>query len=156
MVYSISVAVDSPLRSAIALAEIWESRYLSLVPLPNSYLVLPTNDLGTAVEVHPKNTELCVSESEIAGDFFRSQFATEPMQIRGSIAVAASREAIEQIAAREQWQTQTCRFGLFEVVELWIDREFMLELLPESQGSLSFFAKAAAQASIKIPAEMLN
>lgn len=126
MVYSISVAVDSPLRTAIALAEIWKSRYLSLVPLSNSYIVLPANDLGTAVEVHPKNTELYVSESKIASDFFRSQFATEPMRIRGAIAVAASREAaseadpyrIEQIAAREQWQTQTYRFGLFEVVEL--------------------------------------
>lgn len=156
MVYSISVAVDIPLRTAIALAEIWKSRYLPLVPLPNSYLVLPTNDLGTAVEIHPKNTELCVSESEIASDFFRSQFATEPMRIRGAIAVAALREAIEQIAAREQWKTQSHRFGLFEVVELWIDHKFMLELLPGSRSSTSFLIKNATSASTKVPAEMLN
>jgi hypothetical protein len=147
MSHRISIAVDNPLRVAIALAEIWGGGSVPLAFLPNSYAVLSSVDYGTAIEIYPTNTECCVIESAAAQKFFDALFSDQSSTTYSAISVAASREKIEQIAVRERWQTRFFCFGSFEVVELRVENKFVLNLLPCSRKSAPFVAKKAMPTS---------
>ena len=48
---------------------------------------------------------------------------------RAALSVAMSQEAIKAIGAREGWLVRWCDRGPFQVMELWIESNFLLELL---------------------------
>lgn len=131
----ISISVGNPLRVAIALAEIWGGYCLPLYPLPNSYAVLASIEYGATVEIYPTDTEFCVTASEAALEFFNTMLFAQPLKTCGAIAVATTHDDIERVAARERWRTRSYRFGLFEIVEVWVENQFVLALLPKGKAS---------------------
>lgn len=132
MIYRISISVNHPLPTAIALAEIWGSTYFALPPLPNSYAVLPAGDCGTAIEIYPIDTEVCITDAEMAAELFDALFK-RPTTLCGAVSVAATSAEIRRIANCKGWQVRSERFGLFEIVELWVENRCLLELLPRTQ-----------------------
>jgi hypothetical protein len=47
-----------------------------------------------------------------------------------ALSVAAEAETVEAIAQREGWQCFRCDRGRFHVIEVWVENESMVEILP--------------------------
>ena len=68
---------------------------------------------------------------EVGGSFIK-----RPGSKRGygathfALSVATAAEAIERIARREGWNCFQCNRGPFHVIEVWVENETMVEILP--------------------------
>ena len=47
-----------------------------------------------------------------------------------ALSVATEADAVEAIAQREGWQCFQCNRGPFHVIEVWVENETMVEILP--------------------------
>jgi hypothetical protein len=64
--------------------------------------------------------------------------------IHAALSVPVSRETIEAVGTREGWLVRQCDRGPFQVIEVWVENSFMLELLTpkicrmSSKAAMSF------------------
>lgn len=135
MTYSIAISVKDPTRVTKALVEIWQGRTIPLPLLPNSYIVMAQNDQGTPIEVYPSEIEYVLSENDEAVEFFYDLLANRFTGTYDAIPVPASQQEIEQIAAREGWRVVSYSRGMTKGIELWIENQILLVLLPERTQS---------------------
>lgn len=140
MIHHISIAVNHPLHVGQVLAEIFQGQCFLFPPCPESYIVLVDDGAGSAIELYPADIQL-IPESAAVG------FSTENMtqtftSVHAAVSVPLSQTQIEAIGNREGWLVRLCDRGFFQVVELWVENRFMLELLtPEMAQAYSGFAK---------------
>jgi hypothetical protein len=140
MIHHISLAVHNPLHAAEVLAEIWHGKAVPFSPHPGSYIVVTLDACGTAIEFLPKNTVLTpglddqpIQFSNLITDF-NTDFKANAIgytATHANIAVPSSEAEIYSIAQREGWRSLRCkREDFFELIELWIENEVLIELLP--------------------------
>lgn len=182
MINHISIAVNEPERVANALAEIWDGMVFPFPPAPGSFFVLANDGRGTAVEITPAGTVLVPGEGlpdendldavteEFEAKFVQSDFRPTYVATHLNISTKKSIEEIREIARREGWRVLVCNRGegLFQLVEVWIENTFMLEVMTPEQTARyveitdpEFMAKAFAGAfdahiAAKRPSENLN
>lgn len=167
MINHISIGVNEPEKVAGVIAEFWNGVVLPFPPAPNSFLVLANDGRGTGVEVTPINTILVPGEGlppesdtavpteEYEAKFVTSDFVPRYVPTHLNINTHLSIGEIKAIAKREGWRTLVCNRGegLFQLVEVWIEDRFMLEVMTPEQTeryieitSPEFIAKAFADA----------
>jgi hypothetical protein len=167
MINHISIAVNEPERVANALAEIWDGMVFPFPPAPGSFFVLANDGRGTAVEITPAGTVLVPGEGlpdendldavteEFEAKFVQSDFRPTYVATHLNISTKKSIEEIREIARREGWRVLVCNRGegLFQLVEMWIENTFMLEVMTPEQTARyveitdpEFMAKAFAGA----------
>lgn len=180
MINHISIAVEDPTRTANFLAEIWDGIAFPFPPVDGGYFVIANDGKGTAVEVLPANTILVPGEgmpdeSDFSietltetneGQFVKSERAPDFGPVHLNITTHLSIEKIRAIADREGWRNLVCNRdrGLFQLVEVWVDNRFMLEVMTEDQTARyreitdpSFIATAFADfLAPKPPAEAVS
>ena len=182
MINHISIAVNEPERVAKVLAEIWDGMVFPFPPAPNSFFVLANDGRGTAVEVTPAGTVLVPGEGlpdeydieapteEFESKFVQSEFKPTYVATHLNINTKKSIGEIREIAKREGWRVLVCNRGegLFQLVEVWIENTFMLEVMTPEQTaryveitSPEFIAKAFegafdAHIAANRPSETLN
>ena len=163
MINHISIAVNEPERVANVLAEIWDGMVFPFPPAPNSFFVIANDGRGTAVEVTPAGTVLVPGEGmpdendteaateEFEGKFVQSEFRPTYVATHLNINTKKSIDEIREIAKREGWRVLVCNRGegLFQLVEVWLENTFMLEVMTPEQTaryveitSPEFIAKA--------------
>jgi hypothetical protein len=130
MIHHLSIGAREPERVAGVFAELFEGMCIPFPPIPGGYLAVAADGHGTGVEVYPDDTAIrpggpagaaCGRTGQPAG-FWAVHFA---------LSVDCGLDRIEAIARREGWDCHVCsRGGDFDVVELWIENRFMVELLP--------------------------
>ena len=129
MIHHLSIAARDPKHVAGVLAEFMGGKAVPFPPNPGSFFALQLDEHGSGVEVYPAGTELQPGGSDGAG------FAKKP-EARGfgpthfALSVAAQADAVEAIARREGWQCYRCNRGPFHVIEVWVENESMVEILP--------------------------
>jgi hypothetical protein len=136
MLHHISLAVHNPLHAAEVLAEVWHGKAVPFSPHSGSYIVVTFDAYGTAIEFLPKNTVLTpgvddqpIQFSSLSPDFNAN--AIGYTATHANIAVPSSETEIYAIAQREGWRAIRCkREDFFELIELWIENEVLIELLP--------------------------
>jgi hypothetical protein len=149
MINHISIAVHNPEKVANILAELWGGFVIPFPPAPDSFMVLANDGRGSAVEVTPIDTVLIPGEGlppeenfdtatpteEYEAKFVRSEFAPQYVATHLNINSKLSETEIKAIATREGWRVLTCNrgAGLFQLVELWIENRFMLEVMTPEQ-----------------------
>jgi hypothetical protein len=147
MINHISIAVNEPERVANVLAEIWDGMVFPFPPAPGSFFVIANDGRGTAVEVTPAGTvlvpgkglpdenDLEASTEEFEGQFVQSDFRPTYVATHLNINTKKSIEEIREIAKREGWRVLVCNRGegLFQLVEVWIEGTFMLEVMTPEQ-----------------------
>ncbi len=149
MINHISIAVENPEKVANVLAELWNGMVLPFPPAPDSFIVLANDGRGSAVEVTPSNTILVPGEGlppeegfdantlteEYEAKFVTSDFAPPYVATHLNINTNLSEEEVKEIANREGWRVLTCNRdrGLFQLVEVWIENRFMLEVMTPEQ-----------------------
>jgi hypothetical protein len=182
MINHISIAVNEPERVANALAEVWDGIVFPFPPAPGSFFVLANDGRGTAVEITPAGTVLVPGEGlpddndldavteEFEAKFVQSDFRPTYVATHLNISTKKSIEEIREIARRQGWRVLVCNRGegLFQLVEVWIENTFMLEVMTPEQTARyveitdpEFMAKAFAGAfdahiAAKQPSENLN
>jgi hypothetical protein len=149
MINHISIAVRNPEKVAGVLAEIWGGFVVPFPPAPGSFMVIANDGRGTAVEVTPIDTVLIPGEGlppeenfgyhilteEYEAKFVKSDFAPQYVATHLNINTHLSEAEVKAIAKRENWRVLTCNRGegLFQLIELWIEDRFMLEVMTPEQ-----------------------
>jgi hypothetical protein len=147
MINHISIAVNEPERVANVLAEIWDGMVFPFPPAPGSFFVLANDGRGTAVEITPAGTVLVPGEGlpdendldaateEFEAKFVQSDLRPTYVATHLNISTKKSIEEIREIARREGWRVLVCNRGegLFQLVEVWIENTFMLEVMTPEQ-----------------------
>ena len=147
MINHISIAASDPQRVANVLAEIWEGAVYPFPPCPNSYFVVANDGRGSAVEVTPAGTVLIPGEGlpdendlsapteEHEARFVQSELKPKYVATHLNINTKKSIEEIREIAKREGWRVLVCNRGegLFQLIEVWVENTFMLEVMTPEQ-----------------------
>lgn len=145
MINHISIAVHNPEKVANVIAELWNGMVIPFPPCPNSFMVFANDGRGSGVEITPFNTVLVPGEGlppednfdvnqrteEYEAKFVQSKFAPQYVATHLNINTHLSIEEIKEVGRREGWRVLTCNRGegLFQLVELWIEDRFMLEVM---------------------------
>jgi hypothetical protein len=149
MINHISIAVHDPEKVAGVLAELWNGFVIPFPPAPNSFLALANDGRGTGVEVTPIDTVLVPGEGfppeegfdastpteEYEAKFVSSDFSPRYVATHLNINTPLSEKEVKEIARREGWRALTCNRGegLFQLIEVWVENRFMLEVMTPEQ-----------------------
>jgi hypothetical protein len=147
MINHISIAVNEPERVANFLAEIWDGMVFPFPPAPNSFFVIANDGKGTAIEITPTGTVLMPGEGfpdendpdaateEFEAKFVQSEFRPRYVATHLNISTKKSIEDIREMAKREGWRVLVCNRGggLFQLIEVWVENTFMLEVMTPEQ-----------------------
>jgi catechol 2,3-dioxygenase-like lactoylglutathione lyase family enzyme len=128
MIHHLSIAARDPKRAAEVLAELMGGTAVPFPPNPGSFFALQLDDHGSGVEVYPAGTALEPNGSD--GGSFVSRPAGRYGATHFALSVATDADAVEQIAGRAGWQCFRCNRGPFHVIEVWVENETMVEILP--------------------------
>jgi hypothetical protein len=167
MINHISIAVNDPQRVANVIAELWDGMVFPFPPAPGSYFVIANDGRGTAVEITPAGTVLIPGEGfpdendlDAPTEVYEAKFVQsdlKPMYVATHLNINTKKsiDEIREIAKREGWRVLVCNRGegLFQLVEVWIENTFMLEVMTPEQTARyveitnpEFMAKAFAGA----------
>lgn len=147
MINHISIAVNEPERVANFLAELWGGIVYPFPPVPGAFFVLANDGKGTAVEITPAGTilvpgeglpdenDLAASTEAYEAQFIKSELIPRYVATHLNINTQMSVEEIRELAKREGWRVLVCNRGggLFQLVEVWVENTFMLEVMTPEQ-----------------------
>lgn len=154
MIYHLSIAAHHPKRVAEVFAELLDGISLPFPPAPGAYLALTRDGHGTAVEVYPADVVLAPNGLEGARfDHTGRDEGLTPVHFALSVDVDVA--DVEAIARREDWMIEVCsRGGDFDVIELWVENRFLVELLPPAFAA-RYLAFAERVASANAPSALM-
>jgi hypothetical protein len=149
MINHISIAVSNPEKVANFLAAIWNAAVYPFPPAPNSFIVIANDGRGSAVEITPIDTVLVPGEGfppeenfdvntrteEFEAKFMKSDFVPQYVPTHLNINTQLNEAEVKELANREGWRVLTCNRdrGLFQLIEVWIEDRFMLEVMTPEQ-----------------------
>ena len=132
MLYHASIPADDPERVARVIAELWGGEALPFPPFAGAYIAMARDERRTVVDVYPRGREHVPAPGEYAVRTNPTPSAHSEVHL--AIGTVLSAEDVIAIAQRQGWLAQrSSRGGLFDVVELWIENKFLLEVLPEAE-----------------------
>lgn len=135
MIHHLSIAARDPKHVAGVLAEVMGGKAVPFPPNPGSFFALQLDDNGSGVEIYPAGTELQPGGEEGGG------FIRRPEDYRGyhathfALSVPTDPDTVQRIADREGWKCYRCKRGAFHVMEVWLENETMVEVLPPEFAS---------------------
>lgn len=128
MIHHLSIAAQDPKRAAEVLAELMGGTAVPFPPNPGSFFALQLDEHGSGVEVYPAGTELQPAGA-VGGTFVRTAARTfGPTHF--ALSVPTEGDAVRAIADRAGWKSFDCNRGPFHVIEVWVENETMVEILP--------------------------
>ncbi len=145
MINHISIGVHDTEKVAKVLAEVWGGYAFPFPVAPNSWIAFADDGKGTMVEITPVNTVLEPGEGLPTKENFDFNFPTEEFEAKFvlsdfhpqyvathlNINTNLSEEKVKAIGEREGWRCFTANRaeGAFQLIELWIENRFMLEVM---------------------------
>jgi hypothetical protein len=128
MIHHLSIAARDPKQAASVLAELMGGTAVPFPPNPGSYFALQLDDHGSGVEVYPAGTELQPAGA-VGGSFVKTgERGYGPTHF--ALSVATDGNTVQAIAQRAGWQCFDCNRGPFHVIEVWVENQTMVEILP--------------------------
>lgn len=148
MIHHLSIGARDPEKAAGVLAEIMGGTVTPFRPNPGSFYALQLDEHGSGVELHPAGTEL-QPNGAVGGSF--SQAGSHGYgPVHFALSVTTDGETVQAIARRAGWQCFDCNRGPFHVIEVWVENETMIEVLPPAyaQEYLAFFRPDSVKTSM--------
>ena len=129
MLFHASIPADDPERVARAIAELWGGCVTPFPPCAGAFIAWADDERRTVVDVFPRGRQHVPAPGEFT---LRDAAALSPFsEAHLAMGTKLSAEQVLALGARERWLAQrSSRGGLFEVVELWLENKFLLEILP--------------------------
>jgi hypothetical protein len=148
MIHHLSIAARDPKQAAGVLAELMGGTAIPFPPNPGSFFALQLDDHGSGVEVYPAGTELQPGGAT-GGSFVRKDhrgFGSTHF----ALSVATDSATVKAIAEKAGWQCFDCNRGPFHVIEVWVENETMVEVLPPEYAAeyLTFTRPDKVQAAM--------
>jgi hypothetical protein len=128
MIHHLSIAARDPKHVAEVLAELMGGKAVPFPPNPGSFFALQLDNHGSGVEVYPAGTELQPGDDN-GGTFIRKE-ARGFGPTHFALSVTTDADTVQKIAKREGWHCFNCNRGPFHVIEVWLENESMVEILP--------------------------
>ncbi len=128
MIHHLSITARDPKHAAGVLAELMGGTAVPFPPNPGSFFALQLDDYGSGVEVYPAGTEL--QPGGVTGGNFVRKDARGYGSTHFALSVATEAASVKAIAGRAGWQCFDCNRGPFHVIDVWVENETMVELLP--------------------------
>lgn len=143
MIFHASIAADEPQRVASVIAELWGGEAMPFPPYPESFIAISGAPGGAEVEVCPRWLEQKPGEVEV--EPARNDQASSFSPVHLAVSTKLSEAQVMAIGEREGWLARRCnRGGVFDVIELWLENKFMVEVLTDEmqQQYLAFMTPA--------------
>jgi hypothetical protein len=142
MLFHASIPAHDAGKVAAVLAEIWGGEALPFPPVPGAFVVFAGDERATTLEIYPEDRTLEPSPVGVAIGSAPARVGFVPDHV--AMATPLSPEEVLAIAQRAGWRSQVAdRGGLFQVVELWLEDRYMVEVLtPQMQASYLAFMTA--------------
>jgi hypothetical protein len=134
MIHHLSIAARDPKHAAGVLAELMGGTAVPFPPNPGSFFALQLDDHGSGVEVYPAGTEL-EPNGATGGSFVKHERQRGFGSTHFALSVATDAKKVEEIAKRAGWQCFDCNRGPFHVIEVWVENETMVEILPPAYAA---------------------
>lgn len=131
VIFHASIPADNPERVARVFAELWQAEVFPFV-FPGSLVVIPGNAHGTMVEIVPRGDEQVPAAVEVG--IRRNVEASTYNEVHLNVGTALSEAEIFALAGREGWIARKCDRAAFNLIELWIENRFLIELMPEMEA----------------------
>jgi hypothetical protein len=128
MIHHLSIAARDPKLAADVLAALMGGTAVPFQSNPGSFFALQLDEHGSGVEVYPAGTELQPGGA-MGGSFVKND-ARSYGPTHFALSVATDAETVRAIARRAGWQCFDCNRGSFHVIEVWVENETMIEILP--------------------------
>jgi hypothetical protein len=128
MIHHLSIAARDPKHAAGVLAELMGGTSVPFPPNPGSFFALQLDEHGSGVEVYPAGTELRPGGAT-GGNFVRND-ARGYGSTHFALSVTTDAATVQAIAQRAGWHCFDCNRGPFHVIEVWVENETMVEILP--------------------------
>ncbi|MEH2125240.1 hypothetical protein [Nostoc sp.] len=149
MIHHISIAVRNPSHVAQVLGEILKAQAVPFPPNSGSYMVIPFDEYGTAIELYPLGSQIEPGEGDEECVFVHTAITARYTDVHAAISVPISQQEIEKIGAREGWRVVRCnRDSFFDVIEFWVENRLMIELLTPEMAS-QYLKFATQQENLK-------
>lgn len=129
VIHHLSIAARDPQHVAGVLAELMGGTAVPFPPNPGSFFALQLDDHGSGVEVYPAGTELRPGGTD-GGGFVKQPEARGYGATHFALSVQTDADTVEAVAQREGWHCFRCNRGPFHVIEVWLENETMVEILP--------------------------
>jgi hypothetical protein len=150
MINHISIGVHNPEKVAGVIAELWQdATIIPFPPCPDSFIVIAEDGRGSAVEITPVDIVLAPGEGfppeenfddstpteEYEAKFVKTEVAPEYVATHLNINTPLSEADVKAIGEREGWRVLTANrgAGLFQLIELWVEDRFMIEVMTPEQ-----------------------
>ena len=130
MIHHLSIAARDPKHVAGVLAELMGGSAVPFPPNPGSFFALQLDEHGSGVEVYPAGTELHPGGADGGGFVKQARERQGYGATHFALSVATDADTVERIAGREGWNCFRCNRGPFHVIEVWVENETMVEILP--------------------------
>lgn len=130
MIHHLSLPALDPRRVAGVLAELTGGRPFEFPVAPGAWMVLFGDRHGSALEILPAGTIWRPGPGEVEVAAAEGPLACSAFHM--FLSVPVSRERIEEVGMREGWLVRRCDRGPFQLIELWIENRFMVELVTAS------------------------
>ena len=134
MIHHLSIAARDPKKAAGVLAELMGGKAVPFPPNPGSFFALQLDDHGSGVEVYPAGTEL-EPNGNTGGSFVKHDGGRGYGSTHFALSVATDAKKVAEIAKRAGWQCHDCNRGPFHVIEVWVENETMVEILPPAYAA---------------------
>jgi hypothetical protein len=128
MIHHLSIAARDPKYAAGVLAELMGGTAVPFPPNPGSFFALQLDEHGSGVEVYPAGTEL-EPGGTVGGSFVKKE-ARGFGSTHFALSVATDATTVKRIAENAGWQCYDCNRGPFHVIEVWVENQTMVEVLP--------------------------
>ncbi|MBV9825693.1 MAG: hypothetical protein JO001_08460 [Alphaproteobacteria bacterium] len=129
MIHHLSIAARDPKKAADTLAAIFGGRAVPFPPNPGSFFALQLDNHGSGIEVYPAGTEL-EPNGEVGGAFVKHERPRGFGATHCAVSVGTEIGTVETIAREAGWECYRCNRGPFHVLEVWVENETMIEVLP--------------------------
>jgi hypothetical protein len=128
MIHHLSIAARDPKHAAEVLAELMDGTAIPFPPHPGSFFALQLDEHGSGVEVYPAGTEL--QPGGTTGGSFVKKDARGYGSTHFALSVATDASTVKTVAQRAGWHCFDCNRGPFHVIEVLVENETMVEILP--------------------------
>lgn len=128
MIFHASIPADDPERVARALAEVLRGEHMPFPPYPGSFIAISGAGDGAEIEVVPRTLEQIPGETEVVPTTVAAPSPYSATHL--AVATQLGEDDVYALARREGWIARRCsRGGAFDVIELWLENRFLIELL---------------------------
>ena len=130
MIHHISIAAREPRRVAAVLAELWEGYSFPFPPFPESYIAMPGDRYGTAIEVTPLGLELAPGVGDEEAQASPNESPSPFTATHAALSVPVSEERVREIAAREGCALNVRPRRRLPPRRIWVENRLLVECSP--------------------------